>query len=236
MASWEPTERVAVPSAQQSWDALTFVHFAYDPDVIARLLPEPLVPDVHEGRAWVGITPFRLRASLLPVAPGPRRTYVEINVRTYVRHPDGRDAIWFLSLELDQLAVVTALRTALGLPYQRSATRIEEDGGHVTYGVRRRLPRGSGALDLQVAVGGPLERPADELETFLVGRWRGVTQHAGQLLWVPVEHQPWPLARATLTRWRSDGFLESVGLPAPAGDPHVRFSPGVDVRLGWPRR
>lgn len=235
MASWEPTERVRVPTARQSWEALAFVHFAYDPDVIAALLPEPLVPDLHDGLAWVGITPFRLRASVLPVAPGPRRTYVEVNVRTYVRHPDGRDAIWFLSLELDQLAVVTALRTGLGLPYRRSTTRLEQEAGTVTYGVRR-LPRGRGELDMHVAIGEPLEPPAGAFETFLVGRWRAVTQHVGQLLWIPVEHQPWPLARATLTTWRSDGFLESLGLPEPAGEPHVLFSPGVDVRLGWPRR
>jgi uncharacterized protein YqjF (DUF2071 family) len=236
VASWEPTERVAVPSVQQGWEALTFVHFPYHPDVVAALLPEPLVPDLHDGTAWVGITPFRLRAAVLPVAPGPRRTYVEVNVRTYVRHPDGRDAIWFLSLELDQLAVVTALRTALGLPYRRSRTRIEEDATTVRYGVRRRLPLGRGELDVQVAIGEPLEHTPGALETFLVGRWRAVTERAGRLLWVPVEHQPWDLARADLVTWRSERFLESVGLPEPAADPHVLFSRGVDVRLGWPRR
>lgn len=30
MANWEPTERVDVPSAQQGWQVLAFVHHPYD--------------------------------------------------------------------------------------------------------------------------------------------------------------------------------------------------------------
>jgi uncharacterized protein YqjF (DUF2071 family) len=111
VASWHPTEQVTVPSAQQGWEALTFLHFRYDPAVIATVLPDGLEPDPFDGAASLGITPFRLQASLLPVLPGPRATHVEVNVRTYVRDRDGTDAVWFLSLELDQRAVVTALRT-----------------------------------------------------------------------------------------------------------------------------
>jgi hypothetical protein len=89
MASWEPTETVPIPSAQQGWRKLTSVHHAYDHDVVARLLPDPLAPDLFEGRAWVGITPFQLEAAVVPVTPGPRSTHVEVNVRTYAVHPDG---------------------------------------------------------------------------------------------------------------------------------------------------
>jgi uncharacterized protein len=235
VACWEPTEKVVVPSAQQAWEALSFVHFAYDADVIADLLPEPLTPDLHDGRAWVGITPFRLHAAVLPAAPGPRSTYVEVNVRTYVRHPDGRDAVWFLSLELNQPAVVASLRALAGLPYRWSDTSIDEQASEVRYRVRRRRPHRTGTLEMGVAVGGPLATPPGALETFLVGRWRAFTLRAGRLLCVAVEHEPWPLRTAELTDWRSESFLDSLGLPEPTGEAHVLFSPGVDVRLGLPR-
>jgi uncharacterized protein len=234
MASWEPTEKVPVPSAQQGWNKLTFVHHAYDPDVVARLLPDPLAPDLFDGWAWVGITPFQLEAAVVPVVPGPRSTHVEVNVRTYAVHPDGRDGIWFLSLELDQAAVAAALRTATGLPYRWSDTSIEDRGTTVTYRSRRHPPHRPGELELAVEVGEPLDTPPGELETFLVGRWRAFTQLGGKLRHVPVEHEPWPLTEATLTAWRSEGFLSALDLPEPEGEPHVLFSQGVDVQLGLP--
>lgn len=233
MASWEPTESVSVPSSQQAWEALTFVHLPYEPEVIAELLPEPLVPDLFDGMAWVGVTPFRLRTSVLPVASGPRATYVEVNVRTYVRRPDGLDGIWFLSLELDQAAVAAGLRAALGLPYRWSDTWIDDDGTDVTYGARRRAPHRAGELEMAVTVGHPITAPG-QFETFLVGRWRAFTERAGRLLCVPVEHEPWPLAAAVLTGWRSEGFLESLGVPRTDHEPHVMFADRVDVRLGMP--
>lgn len=236
MASWEPTEHVAVPSAQQSWEALTFVHFAYDPGLVAELLPGALVPDVYDGTAWVGITPFRLHASVLPVAPGPRATYVELDVRTYVRDETGRDGLWFLTLELDHPAVAAGLHFLLGVPYRWSRTSVVQNGTTVGYRARRHRPHRQGLLDMQVEVGEALATPPGELETFLVGRWRAFTNHLGAMMRVPVQHAPWPLASAELAGWRDEGFLESLGLPKPRSEPHVLFSPGVDVRLGLPRR
>jgi uncharacterized protein YqjF (DUF2071 family) len=234
MASWEPTEQVAVPSAQQRWRMMTFVHVDHDPDVVARLLPEPLEPDLFDGRAWVGVTPFQLEAAVLPVAPGPRSTHVEVNVRTYAVHPDGRDGIWFLSLELDQAVVAATLRTVTGLPYRWADTSLEDRGTSVAYRSRRHPPHRPGELELEVEVGAPLDAPPGSLETFLVGRWRAFTPLGGRLRHVPVEHEPWPLTAATLTSWRSEGFLAALDLPEPEGQPHVLFSPGVDARLGFP--
>jgi uncharacterized protein len=233
MVSWYPEERVDVASTQQGWEKLTFVHFAYEPEAIAHLVPDPLTLDTFDGRAWVGITPFRLHASVVPTAPGPRTSLVEVNVRTYVRDAAGRDGLWFLSLELDQVAVATAIRTALALPYRWADTWLEGEGTSIRYGVRRRPPHRGGELSLTVEIGEPLEDPQD-FETFLVGRWRAFTQRAGSTLTVPVEHEPWRLVQAELTDWSADGYLENLGLPAPRSEPHVLFSPGVEAKLGFP--
>ena len=44
----------------QAWRDLTFLHWAVDPAEVAPLLPPGIRPDVHEGRTYVGLVPFRM--------------------------------------------------------------------------------------------------------------------------------------------------------------------------------
>ena len=85
----------------QSWSCLAFLHWSYEPRVLARLLPGRLRPHTFDGRAWVGLTPFLLEGLRTPVAPVPPwfARFPETNVRTYVVGPDGRDGLWFFSLD-----------------------------------------------------------------------------------------------------------------------------------------
>lgn len=50
------------------WDQLTFLHWDYDPDIVQRLLPEGLVVDTFDDRAWVGLVPFLMEVR--PPRPG----------------------------------------------------------------------------------------------------------------------------------------------------------------------
>lgn len=235
VASWEPEERVRIPAARQSWHEMTFVHHGYRPDDLAALLPDGYEPDTFDGLAWVGITPFWMHASVVPVLPGPRIWVPEVNVRTYVRDAQGRDAIWFLSLELDQAVVASALRTGLRLPYRRSAIGITAHGSQRIYTVDRRRPHRPGSLRLTVEIADELEPGRrSAFDTFLVGRWRAATTLGAIPLHVPVEHPTWPLHRARLLAL-DDQLSTGLGLPEPVTGPHVLFSPGVDVRLGAPR-
>jgi uncharacterized protein YqjF (DUF2071 family) len=54
-------------------------------------------------------------------------------------------------------------------------------------------------------------------------------------MYAPVDHEPWPLHEASL-RSIDQNIVQAAGLPAPTGDAHVMFSPGVSVRIGRPRR
>ena len=45
---------VAHPVMMHRWDTLTFLHWSYEPDVVARLLPVGLTLDTFDGKAWVG--------------------------------------------------------------------------------------------------------------------------------------------------------------------------------------
>ena len=76
---------------------------------------------------------------------------------------------------------------------------------------------------------------ADELASFLTARW-GLfsTWYGGRTAYAPVDHEEWPLHTGTLLDL-SDELVTAAGLPAPAGAPHVLWSPGVRVRIGRPR-
>jgi uncharacterized protein YqjF (DUF2071 family) len=57
---------------------------------------------------------------------------------------------------------------------------------------------------------------------------------AGRPVAVPVQHGPWPLRSATVSRL-DETLMTSCGLPPPAAAPLAHWSPGVDVRFGPPR-
>ncbi|MCE0448168.1 DUF2071 domain-containing protein [Streptomyces tricolor] len=56
--------------------------------------------DTYDGSAWVRPHAVRHgRGAPAGVARGPA-PFAETNLRTYVRGPDGRDGLWFLSIEV----------------------------------------------------------------------------------------------------------------------------------------
>ena len=89
----------------QTWSCISFLHWSYEPQVLGRLLPDRLRPHTFDGRAWVGVTPFFLEDLRTPVASAlPWFTsFPETNVRTYVLGPDGREGLWFFSLDAARL-------------------------------------------------------------------------------------------------------------------------------------
>ena len=232
------------------WSELTFLHWPYEPDRVQRLLPSGLTAETFDGAAWVGLIPFRMtvRASRGPAVPWVSY-FPETNVRTYVRAPDGSTGIWFFSLDAAQPGAVLAARAWLGLPYQwaRMAVRVDGSGGDgsvVRYRCARHgrpgrrsghaRPRPTSTAD--VRIGPPIDRgDVSGLEDFLTARFRLYSAVRGSLLSMPAEHGPWPLQRARTLGLR-DRLVQAAGLPAPAGDPLVLYSPGVDVRVGRSRR
>ena len=223
---------------RQRWERLTFLHWPYDPAVIQRLLPDGLQADLCDGVAWVGLVPFFMRVH----TPGDHgvpwvSNFCETNVRTYVRDRAGQAGIWFLSLDAARAGAVAVARASYGLPYFWSSMRLSRGGRHVSYYCRRRVPGPRGAIsEVRIRIGDPYD-PAGlgDRDHFLTARWRLYSVFAGQQLSARAEHRPWPLYRAEALVVR-DGLIPAAGLPAPADDPLVHYSPGVDVRIGLPER
>lgn len=225
------------PASRQKWCDITFLHWRYDVGEVQALLPPAVEVDTWDGAAWVSLTPFLMvdfRIGGLP--PIPRlATFPETNLRTYVRGPDGRDGLWFLSLEAASLPVVLSASTVYGVPYRwadMSVDRLRRTPTEIRYRSHRRTGPVVGH-DITVRVGPPCPSPT-ELDGWLTGRWRAWTTIAGRLAMAAVEHEPWSLHEAT-TMHLEESLLEAAGLPKPDGDPVVHYSPGVEVRLGPPR-
>jgi uncharacterized protein YqjF (DUF2071 family) len=212
---------------------MTFLHWRYDRSALRPLVPPPFELDTWEGDAWVSLTPFRManfRLGMVPAAVG--LTFPETNLRTYVVDEDGRDGLWFLSLEADSVATVVAANAIYGVPYRWAEMSVEE-ASTVRYVSRRRVGTPFGH-DIAVRPGQPSSDAATDLDHWLTGRWRAHTRIAGRPATVPVEHEPWPLWNATVLGIE-ESLLAAVGLPPPAEPPLVHYSPGVfDVRLGAP--
>ena len=70
----------------QSWHDLLFAHWPLPVETLAPLIPPGLTLDTFDGRAWIGVIPFRMsgvRLRGLPPMPGAA-AFPELDVRTYV--------------------------------------------------------------------------------------------------------------------------------------------------------
>jgi uncharacterized protein YqjF (DUF2071 family) len=238
----EPISRTAPPLkgrviTTQQWRDLTFVHWALDPTEVERFMPPGVQVDVHEGRTYVGLVPFRM----VGVGLGRSRgvpffgTFLETNVRLYSVDRTGRRGVVFLSLDTDRAAAVPAIRAAIGAPYRWARMRFRRDGDLVTYDARlRRLgPRPASHVSVRV---GEVREPTP-LDDFLTARWGAHVRRRGGTTFVPNQHEPWTLRDAEVVELE-DGLLASVGLPGVSDrvPDHVAFSDGVYAEFSRPRR
>ncbi|MET9517907.1 DUF2071 domain-containing protein [Streptomyces sp. NPDC002994] len=216
-----------------AWLNQAFVHWRYRPADVQALLPGGLTADTYDGSAWVTLSPFVMAdvrpAGVPPPAPAVG-SFLETNLRTYVRGPGGRQALWFLTIEVSTAAMLAA--RAMGAPYHSGSLTLRQ--GDRTYFYAGMRHGGGASYRLAVRRGEPVTAPS-ERDVWLTTRWHAFTRRAGLIWDTPVEHQPWPLHTATVENL-AQSLTTAVGLPAPTGEPLVHFSPGVTpVRIGVSR-
>lgn len=234
----EPVRR---PVMTQRWADVVFLHWPFEPAAVQRLLPPGVHVDTFNGAAWVALVPFRMeRLAVAGLPPFPLiGTFPEVNVRTYV-HARGRRGVWFFSLDVNRLLPTAVARLAYQLPYCFGAADHRRTADTITTAVERRWPRSnrSAAAEIEVKPGSEVRRnhPSHGLYEFLTSRWGLISASPrGRLRYAAVDHEPWDLRHAEIIRL-NDGLVTSAGLPAPADPPVVLWSPGVDVRVGFPTR
>ena len=224
------------PAGYQRWRDLLFLHWPVPRDVIRPLLPNGLEIDSLAGQAYVSLIPFVIaesRPARVPRALAAR--FLETNLRTYVRAPDGEPGIYFFSLEASSLLAVAAARLLYGLPYFPAAMSMRRDGADVEYVSHRRGARDA-LVEVTWSIGDAMDAAvAGTRDHFLIERYNLYVARRGGLYRGRVRHPPYPLRRAAAKRLRQT-VLSAAGLPTPTDPPLCHYSPGVDVEIFWPER
>lgn len=218
----------------QRWTCLTFVHWPVRPEQVAPLFPPGTRPDVFDdGFTYVALVPFAMRDVALGRRPAVPYfgTFLETNIRLYSVDGEGRHGVLFRSLETARLAVVPAARLGLGIPYTWARMRMARDGETVRYDSLRRWPDRGLRSHLSIRVG-PQTEPT-QLERWLTARWGAHSRVAGRTLWVPNEHEEWPLHEAEVLELHDD-LLPASGVEPAGGPLRALWSPGVHTRFGRP--
>jgi uncharacterized protein YqjF (DUF2071 family) len=218
-----------------SWRHLTFLHWPVVVEDLQRMLPPGLRVDTYEGVAYVGLVPFTMhsiRIAGLPAIPGLSASH-ETNVRTYVVDENGVPGVWFFSLDAENPVFVQTARAWYRLNYVRARMSVSAGEERIEYSSRRRV---GGRCIVKAAFGGDA-RHADPgtLDHFLVERYALYAYSRGRLLRGRVRHGPYPLVRATCERV-DDQLVAAAGLSTSDAEPHVLYSPGVDVEVFGIRR
>jgi len=200
---------------------------------VRPLVPSALELDLAEGRAWLTLIPFLIAES--HPAGLPRllaSAFLEANLRTYVRGPDGEPGIYFFSLEAESLPAVAGARLFYGLPYFLADMSRRVEGTHITYASRRRAGRPA-TLDVAWTVGPDTGTAAPGTrDHFLIERYSLYVARRSGLYRGQVRHAPYPLRAATIERLATS-LPAAAGLSEPADPPLCHHSPGVDVEISW---
>lgn len=232
-----PPEPVPHPFLFQSWDVISFIHWGFDPAVVRPLLPKALELDLYDGQAWVGLLPFhavKLRPPFLPPVPWVS-FYPEVNLRTYVRGPEGGSGVWFFSLDLARFLAAIGARVLTRLPHMWTRMQMRREGNRVHYEGARAWPGNvcPAVCKCGIEIGADMPYPnVSDLIVFLSARFRMYTEWYGGLRYGQVEHPAWPMKHARLL-YLEETLLKAAGLPNPTTDPVVCFSEGVNTRIQW---
>lgn len=225
---------------RQRWEDIVFLHWPVPPSHLRADVPELLALDTYEGDAWISASALRIshmRLRHLPPLPGAS-SFAEINLRTYVRTPDGRASVYFLSIDAGSRLTVEAARFAYALPYFRSTVQHRWTGACLVTRAERRDRRGAPAgfaaeCCLPQGLHGTPQRADGPLTDWLLERYHLISGRGREMLSTDVAHRPWAprMAQVAISRnTLGHGFGYDLGRP-----PALSHYAGVmDASIGTP--
>jgi uncharacterized protein len=157
-------------------------------------VPDELEIEEYDGSAWVGIQFFRVRAlrarGALPV-PGISN-FLQLNVRTYVRGPDGLPGVWFFSIDASSRLAALGVRRIYHVPAFHARMTLEpvhewQEAGCVRIGEPGRV-----FAARYRATAETLQAKLGSLESFLTERYRIFAPDAA----AEMHHDRWLLSPA----------------------------------------
>lgn len=217
----------------QSWRDLLFLHWEWDADEIQRTLPSGLTVDRHEGRAYLGVVPLkmrRVRPRFVPPIPGISN-FLELNLRTYVRDANDTLGVWFYSLDANRWLAVAVARRFFHLPYHWARMRVHSNHDAIIYSSSRGGDRSLEDRYYYRPIGTERRAETGSLEFFLLERYVLFADTPRGLQAGRVYHEPYPYRDVELIDW-DEGVFSLDGFEPPGRAPdHAVVSPGVDVSI-----
>jgi uncharacterized protein len=221
----------------QRWENLLFAHWRVDPAALSGKIPAGLALDVHDGGAWVAVTPFEiagLRLRGLPPVPGASR-FPELNVRTYVT-AGGKPGVWFFSLDAGSSLAVAAARWLYHLPYRAARMACVKRGRSISYRCERDAAAGRAEfLADYEPIGEPFRTRKGTLEEWLTARYCLYAEEGGTVYRAEIDHEPWTLSRAKAEIVRNT-MAAASGIELPPDRPLLHYAEPLEVRVWWPER
>ena len=224
-----------------TWHDLLFLHWPVAPASLEAFIPPPLRLDTFDGRAWLGVVPFRMsgiRLRGLPPIPGTA-AFPEINVRTYAVAPDGRTGVWFFSLDATSRLAVRAARAWFGLPYFDARIEVDAVADDTIRFTSTRTHRAAPTATFAGRYGptGPAALAAPgTLDHWLTERYALFSvDRRGRVGCGEIDHAQWPLQPAVADVARNTR-AEPIGIALPEPAPLAHFARRLDVAAWtvWP--
>lgn len=219
---------------RQTWAHLLFLHWRCDPGLLQATLPPGLTIDTHEGDAWIAVVPFfmqKVRPRFCPAVPG-LSSFLELNLRTYVRDAGGRPGVWFYSLDCNQSLATWIAQKFFSLPYEHAEMEALIRYGKINYSSRRKGQPQTDTFCYPSGLTGLRTAGQNSLEAFLLERYRLFSAKPdGSLRSGLVHHAPYQFAEIQAD-FSPSSLFEYAGLPAPQTPPEsILAAAPVDVTI-----
>ena len=190
-------------------------------------VPGELEIEEHDGTAWLSVVFFRVRAlrarGVLPV-PGIS-TFLQLNVRTYVRGPDGLPGVWFFSIDASSRLAAIGVRRIYHVPAFHARMTLEPVGEWQEVECVRVGEPGRVFAARYRATAETLHAEPDSLEAFLTERYRLFAADAR----AEMHHDRWVLSPA-----EAEVELASLVPFSPGGAPRCCHFAFRQDALIWP--
>lgn len=222
------------PFMIQYWEELLFLHWEISKQFLDKILPRGLEVDTFQGKAYIGLVPFRMkgvRPIFLP--PLPWVSYFsELNVRTYVK-TQGKPGVYFFSLDAGNRIVVEIARKYFHLPYLNANIHFKKEGIKKEFHCFRIDSRANpGEFHaIYFPSSKVYQSKQDTLENWLTERYCLYSRDSkGELYRGEIHHLPWPLQKAECHIYHNT-ILKNHNIRILESEPLIHYSESLKVAL-----
>ncbi|WP_186365468.1 YqjF family protein [Salinicoccus cyprini] len=219
-------------SMYQRWEDLMCMHIPVEPQALLPHVPEALELDIYDGYAWISIFSFNVRNMQLrglPKFPYAHK-FLELNVRTYVRHQN-IPGIYFFSLDAAKIIPVIGARSG-SLPYFKAGMKAAKKNGWIHFSSHRQHDASAYFKGRYKSVSEPEKPLLGTLDYWLLERYYLFNTVKGAVVHIGIHHLPWQPAQASVVY--ENGGIDSLMPGDIEGEPvRAHYVEALDV-IFWP--